>query len=184
MRLGVTVWNDWANQLDPTLPASQVAYRKRGPDNPEGSKGFVDHRGLFGPDVLERIAFCLEVGQNVAVNHAEAEARYKAALDHSGPENAPFALARCSQLGWAGIAADPAHACRLYKAFAEGDDDYAYKDADCDNRCLATLCLAVCYERGIGTRKNATKAAALFEEGKSHSWGFELADAAIARLRQ
>ena len=162
-RLGVFVWNDDANQFDPTAPASQVGYMVPRPSRP-GS----DH--LFGVRHVESLAWCFEVGHNVEVDGARARALY----EEAATSGAVFAQARCNQMGW-GTPANALKALRLYLDVIANDRN---------NSGLALLCAGLCLEHGVGIDVDPEMAAVLYEYAKDSAWTpYYLLEEEIIRVR-
>ena len=143
-RLGLRVWNDYANQYDPTAPASHVSFIARS-DAPPGPTSHFDR---LGARFLSSLAWCFEVGHNVGVDVARAQTLY----EEAAANGSTFAQARCAQLGW-GTPMSAVRALRLYLETA------AYER---DNSGLAQLCAGLCLEHGVGICADRSVATTLY----------------------
>ena len=91
-RLGVFVWNNDADQLEPTALASLVGYTV--PRPAENDRNGSDH--LFGLRRLESLAKCVKVGHNAGVR---ARALYeKAAARSPLPIARPYPWSGCGRI--------------------------------------------------------------------------------------
>jgi len=123
------------------------------------------------------LGFCFELGHGVPANPAEAERRYQAALGQTNGRSL-FALARCTQHGWAGIAAYPTRARQLYEECA------ASSSSEHDIARLAALYVSLCFEFGIGSAVDSAQAAMWLENFKNGFVCFDLEPNDLLQLRR